>query len=70
MKRMMLLLLAAIMLICTAACGGEEEKWDVGLRPIDYPATTWKCEDFDFEFEVSEEGKVINAHVVDKNGKC
>lgn len=45
-----------------SACGGEK-------RPVDYPDTTWACEEQNIKFSVSEDCKITDATMVDKNGE-
>ncbi len=61
MKGIALLLVLAFC-FSLSACGGEK-------RPIDYPDTTWTCEEQNIKFSVSDDGKITDATMVDKNGK-
>ncbi len=61
LKAISLLLMLAICL-CLSACGGEK-------RPIDYPGTTWTCQGQNIKFSVTEDGKITDAAMVDKNGE-
>ena len=45
------------------ACGDEI------MRPIDYPNTTWQCDDGNIKFSVSADGKITDATMLDKNGE-
>ncbi len=57
-----ILLLVLAFCFCLSACGGEK-------RPIDYPDTTWTCEEQNIKFSVSQDGKITDATMVDKNGE-
>lgn len=59
-KRVALIVLSVICL-CLVACGEAK-------RPIDYPNTSWTCESANITFSVSEDGKITNASLIDKNG--
>lgn len=61
LKAISLLLMLAICL-CLPACGDEK-------RPIDYPGTTWICQAQDIKFSVTDDGKITDATMVDKNGE-
>lgn len=64
MKTKGLILLSVILVCCfLVACGGDP------MRPIDYPDTDWTCESDGISFSVSEDGKVTNAVMTDKNGE-
>ncbi len=63
--RFKLLSLILVMLFCVGlvACGDEP------MRPIDYPNTTWQCDDGNIKFSVSADGKITDATMLDKNGE-
>ena len=58
--------LLCLVLLCLSfvACGGNEPK-----RPIDYPDSTWTCSTASIAFSVSQDGKVTDATMVNKNGE-
>ena len=45
-------------------CGDSEPK-----RPIDYPESEWGCNVANISFSVSQESKIVDAKMVDKNGE-
>ena len=58
------LFLVALLCFSLTACGDSESK-----RPIDYPDSKWNCEVASITFSVTDEGKVTDATMVDKNGE-
>lgn len=58
------LLLIITLCLCITSCGNDEVK-----RPIDYPETTWICEDGAVTFTVSENGEIADASMVNANGE-
>ena len=58
------LILVTLLCFSLTACGGSETK-----RPIDYPNSKWTCEVASIAFSVSEDGKITDATMVDKNGE-
>ncbi len=60
-KRSLLLFVLALC-FCLSACGEAK-------RPIDYPNTTWTCENYNVKFSVSEEYKIKEAVIIDKDGR-
>ncbi len=62
LKAIALLILVAFCL-CLSACGGEKP-------PVDYPNTTWICQEQNIKFSVTEDGKITDATMVDKNGEA
>ena len=62
--RIISLLCLVSLCLSFVACGGNEPK-----RPIDYPDSTWTCSTASIAFSVSQDGKVTDATMVDKNGK-
>lgn len=58
------LLCLVFMCFSLVACGANEPK-----RPIDYPDSKWTCSIADISFSVSEECKITNATMVNKNGE-
>ncbi len=58
------LLLVALLCFSLTACGESESK-----RPIDYPDSKWSCDVASITFSVSDDGKVTDATMVDKNGE-
>lgn len=62
--RTIALLLVALLCFSLTACGKSEAK-----RPIDYPNSKWTCDIASITFSVSDDGKVTDATMVDKNGK-
>lgn len=49
---------------CLVACGANEPK-----RPIYYPDSEWVCDIADIAFSVSQDCKVTDATMVNKNGE-
>ena len=58
------LILVTLLCFSLTACGGSEPK-----RPIGYPNSKWTCEVASIAFSVSEDGKITDATMVDKNGE-
>ncbi|MBE6692198.1 MAG: hypothetical protein E7586_02545 [Ruminococcaceae bacterium] len=56
------LLLVAVLCFSLTACGESEAK-----RPIDYPNSKWSCDVASITFSVSDDGKIIDATMVDKD---
>lgn len=52
-----------LILFCVVLTACGEAK-----RPIDCPNTTWSCEAVGITFSVSDDGKIENASMLDKNG--
>ncbi len=59
-KTLAMIFVLTICIVLTA-CGEAK-------RPIDYPNTTWVCETAGITFSVSEDGKIENATMPDKDG--
>lgn len=57
--------LVLVVLFCIGLVACSEEP----MRPIDYPDTTWQCNDENIKFSVSDDGKITNATMLDKNGE-
>lgn len=55
-------LIVLLFCLCLTACGDAK-------RPIDYPDSTWTCASENIAFSVSEDGKITNATILDKNGE-
>lgn len=58
------LLLVALLCFSLTACGDSEPK-----RPIDYHDSIWTCDVASIAFSVSDDGKITDATMVDKNGE-
>lgn len=58
------LILIALLCFSLTACGDSNAK-----RPIDYPNSKWACDVESITFSVSDDGKVTDATMVDKNGE-
>lgn len=58
------LLLVVLLFYSLTACGESEPKC-----PIDYPNSKWTCDVASITFSVSDDGKVTDATMVDKNGE-
>lgn len=58
------LFLVALLCFSLTACGNSEPK-----RPVDYPNSKWTCEAASITFSVTDDGKVTDATMVDKNGE-
>ena len=58
------LILIALLCFSLTACGDSNAK-----RPIDYPNSKWACDVASITFSVSDNGKVTDATMVDKNGE-
>ena len=58
------LLLFVLMFVCLTACGSGEVK-----RPIDYPDSKWTCSVANISFSVSQDCKVTDTTMVNKNGE-
>ncbi len=58
------LLCVAILCFSLVSCGDGELK-----RPIDYPDSKWTCSVADISFSVSQDCKITNATMVNKNGE-
>ena len=56
-------LLIVSLCILLAACGDGDPK-----RPIDYIDSVWTCKTDSISFSVSDDGKITDATMVDKNG--
>lgn len=63
MKTKITMFLIVLFCIGLAACGSEP------MRPIDYPNTTWQCNDVNIKFSVSDDGTVTDASMLDGSGK-
>ncbi len=63
-SKLIITLLVALMCFNLTACGDGEVK-----LPTDCPDTKWTCEPANASFTVSSENKVIDASVVNKDGK-
>lgn len=48
--------------LCLTSCGDAK-------RPIDYPNSKWTCDIANTCFSVTDEGKISNATMVNKNGE-
>ena len=58
------LLLFTLLCFSLTACGESEAK-----RPIDYPNSKWTCDVASITFSVSDDAKITDATMVDKNGE-
>ena len=58
------LLLVALLCFSLTACGESEAK-----RPLDYPNSKWTCDVASITFSVSDDAKITDATMVDKNGE-
>lgn len=63
-KASFLLLLLAFIL-CITACGEGEAK-----LPTNYPNSKWSCDETEFVFSVTNDNKVENAKITDKDGNA
>ena len=65
MKIKTLVLLLVVMLsFSLTACGESEPK-----HPMDYPNSKWTCDVASITFSVSDDGKIHDATMVDKDGQ-
>ena len=62
--RIISLLCLVFMCISLVACGDNEVK-----RPVDYPDSKWTCSVANISFSVSQDCKVTDATMVNKNGE-
>ena len=58
------LILVTLLCFSLTACGGSETK-----RPIDYPNSKWTCDVASITFSVTDDGKITDATMVDKDGQ-
>ena len=58
------LLFVALMCFSLVGCGDNEPK-----RPIDYPDSKWTCNVANISFSVSQDCKITDATMVNKNGE-
>ena len=58
------LLLIAFLFISLAACGENETK-----IPTDYKESTWICDIANIAFSISDDGKIFDSTMVDKDGQ-